>query len=65
MFFSHKEDLIKTFPESYLKERFGKVDSYEKIAGTFMRLDVPFVEAEEEYVLYADLDVYFANLNFA
>lgn len=59
--FSHKEDLIKTFPESYLKERFGKVDSYEKIAGTFMRLDVPFVETEEEYVLYADLDVYFAK----
>lgn len=59
--FSHRKFLEKVYPEKYLKEKMGRVIPYEKIAGTFMRLDIPFVETEDEFVLYADIDVYFVD----
>lgn len=57
--FSHKQYLEKTYPREFLLTVYGKADSYAKIAGTFMRLDIPFQEKEEEFVLYVDIDVLF------
>jgi len=53
--FSHKEYLEKTYPKIGQERKI----SYDKLAGTFMRFDVPFIEQEEEYVLYTDIDVIF------
>ena len=57
--FSHKMALKKTFNEDYMMSHFGKLIPYEKISGTFMRMDIPFIEKREEQVFYADIDVIF------
>ena len=57
--FSHKKYLETTYPKEFLLKSFGRVFSYDKLAGTFMRLDVPFIENKEEYVLYVDIDIMF------
>ncbi|WP_164954500.1 glycosyltransferase [Succinivibrio dextrinosolvens] len=58
--FSHFEALKKTFTAEYLKKTFNKnAIDYNKIAGTFMRFDIPFIEMDDEYVLYSDIDVIF------
>ncbi len=57
--FSHKDYLKKTFPENYIMKLCGHKVSYEKIAGTFMRFDIPFVEKEDDFVFYSDIDVIF------
>lgn len=56
--FSHKKYLEDTYPSEYL-DKFDIHTSYDKLAGTFMRLDIPFIEKEDEFVLYSDIDVYF------
>ena len=57
--FSHKQYLEKTYPKEYLLQYHGKLISYDKLAGTFMRLDIPFIEQEDKFVLYVDIDVMF------
>ena len=57
--FSHEDYLPKVYPKNYLEQKFGKCISYKKIAGSFMRLDIPFVEKEDDFVLYCDIDVFF------
>ncbi len=57
--FSHKEYLKKTYSKEYIRQTCGHDISYEKIAGTFMRFDIPFVETEDEFVFYSDIDVLF------
>ncbi len=57
--FSHKKDLEKTYTKEDIKKFCGREVPYSKIAGTFMRFDIPFVEQEDEYVLYTDIDVIF------
>ena len=57
--FSHKEYLEKVYPKEFLLESYGKIDSYNKIAGTFMRMDIPFFEKTDDFVLYVDIDVIF------
>lgn len=58
--FSHFDDLKETYTKDVLLKQTGK-DSidYKKLSGTFMRLDIPFIEKEDQYVLYADIDVMF------
>ena len=53
--FSHK----KYTDELYKVDFGGRPTDSDKVAGTFMRLDIPFVEQEEEFVLYSDIDVIF------
>lgn len=56
--FSRKKYLPLAYPDNYLRKR--KISSsYDKISGTFMRLDVPFIETQDDFVLYSDIDVYF------
>lgn len=38
---------------------FRKEIEYNRIFGTFMRMEIPVVEKEEKYVLYSDIDVIF------
>lgn len=57
--FSHKNYLEKTYPQDYIKQTYGHEISYQKIAETFMRFDIPFIEQEDEYVFYSDIDVMF------
>ncbi|WP_295484428.1 glycosyltransferase [uncultured Succinatimonas sp.] len=57
--FSHKSYLDKIYPNEHIKRNVKKEDFYHKLSGTFMRLDIPFVEKEEKYVLYVDIDVIF------
>ncbi len=57
--FSHKDYLQKTYPQEWAEAQFGKPLDYDKLAGTFMRFDIPFIEKEEDYVLYSDIDVVF------
>ena len=58
--FSHYEELKLTFKEDVLIKQTGKKTiDYKKLAGTFMRLDIPFIEKEDQYVLYVDIDVMF------
>lgn len=57
--FSHEQFLPSVYPESYMKRQYGKAISYKKIAGTFMRLDIPFIEKDDAFVLYCDIDVLF------
>ena len=59
--FSHEHCLDRLYPEDWKLRSFGKIDSNEKISGAFMRLDIPFVESQDEYVLYADIDVMFLS----
>ena len=58
--FSHKQYLPKTFSKEYIHKISGGQDiAYDKLAGAFMRLDIPFIEQEDDYVFYADIDVLF------
>lgn len=60
--FSHFEDLKHTYTKEVLLKQTGK-DSidYKKLAGTFMRMDIPFIERDDQYVLYVDIDVMFMS----
>lgn len=57
--FSHYKYMEKVYPKEWMNNTLKKSIDYDKIAGTFMRLDIPFIETEEEFVLYVDIDVIF------
>ena len=57
--FSHKLAVKQTFSDDYMLSHFGKIIPHDKIVGTFMRMDIPFIEKSEKYVLYSDIDVIF------
>ncbi|SKA62354.1 Lipopolysaccharide biosynthesis protein, LPS:glycosyltransferase [Succinivibrio dextrinosolvens DSM 3072] len=58
--FSHFDCLKKTFTPDILLSKTGKSSiDFKKLSGTFMRLDIPFIEKGEDYVLYTDVDVIF------
>ena len=55
--FSHEKDIYRLFDKDFC----GRTKDPKLIASTFMRMDIPFLEQEEEYVLYTDVDVVFAR----
>lgn len=55
--FSHEKDIERLFNRDFE----GRPMEPRKIVSAFMRLDIPFVEQEAEYVLYVDLDVLFTR----
>lgn len=58
--FSHFDCLKKTFTPDILLSKTGKSSiDFKKLSGTFMRLDIPFIEKDDDYVLYTDVDVIF------
>lgn len=57
--FSQADALPKVFSQDYLMRQYGRQYEYKKLNGTFMRLDIPEIEKEEDIVLYSDFDVMF------
>lgn len=55
----YKKELMEIYPREWMLKNLGKEIDYNRIFGTFMRMEIPMVEKEEEYVLYADIDVIF------
>lgn len=55
----YKQELMEIYPRDWMLENLGKVIEYNRIFGTFMRMEIPVIEKEEEYVLYSDIDVIF------
>ena len=55
--FSHTAEIAKLFTTDFV----GRPLKVNQITCTFMRLDVPFIEQEDEYVLYSDFDVVFTK----
>ncbi len=54
-----KQELMDIYPKEWMIEHYGKVIDYNRIFGTFMRMEIPAVEQEDTYVLYSDIDVIF------
>lgn len=59
--FSRREQLLKVYDEDWMRQTLGRVVDAGRLSGTFMRLDVPFVEQEDEFVLYCDIDILFTG----
>lgn len=57
----YKQELMEIYPREWMLKELGKEIEYNRIFGTFMRMEIPNIETEEEYVLYSDLDVIFNN----
>ena len=57
--FSRYEKLKELYPVTWMRENLNVVVPYSKLAGTFMRLDIPFIEEHDDFVLYTDVDVLF------
>lgn len=55
----YKQELMEIYPKEWMIKELGKEIDYNRIFGTFMRMEIPMVEKEEEYVLYTDMDVIF------
>lgn len=60
--FSHNAELKVVYEEN---EQMNPTFSLKKMSGAFLRLDIPFLENEDEFVFYSDIDVYFnKNIDF-
>ena len=55
----YKLELMEIYPREWMLQNLGKEIEYNRIFGTFMRMEIPVVEKEEKYVLYSDIDVIF------
>lgn len=55
----YKQELMEIYPKEWMNKELGKQIDYNRIFGTFMRMEIPMIEKEEEYVLYTDMDVIF------
>jgi len=55
----YKKKLVEIYPHKWMLENLGKEIDYNRIFGTFMRMEIPIIEKEEKYVLYSDIDVIF------
>ncbi len=60
----YKQELMEIYPREWMIQNLGKEIDYNRIFGTFMRMEIPIIEKEEKFVLYADIDVIFnADIN--
>lgn len=55
--FSKKEELRQTYASELLQKPFN----FPALVGTFLRFEIPFVEKNDDYVLYADIDCLFTG----
>lgn len=55
----YKKELMEIYPREWMLQHLGKEIEYNRIFGTFMRMEIPMIEKEEAYVLYSDIDVIF------
>jgi hypothetical protein len=54
-----EKELLELYTPEYMQQRLGRVEEMEGVIGTFTRMDVPLLEADEEFVLFCDVDVMF------
>lgn len=57
--FSQVRALPLAFPRDYLLQKYGRAFDYNKLKGTFLRLDIPDLDSTDDVVLYSDIDVVF------
>lgn len=55
----YKQELMDIYPREWMLKDLGKEIDYNRIFGTFMRMEIPVIEKTEKYVLYSDIDVIF------
>lgn len=55
----YKKELMEIYSREWMLQNLGKEIDYNRIFGTFMRMEIPVIEKEETYVLYSDIDVIF------
>ena len=44
---------MEIYPREWMLQNLGREIEYNRIFGTFMRMEIPVVEKEEKYVNYA------------
>lgn len=54
-----EKELLELYTPEYMMQRYGRVEEVDAVIGTFSRMDLPLIETEDEYVLFADIDVMF------
>lgn len=59
--FSREAFLPKVYPGNSHQSTYIKNMSYRQLASAFTRFDIPFIETEDEFVLYTDVDVLFCQ----
>ena len=55
----YKKELMEIYSHEWMETELGKDIEYSRIFGTFMRMEIPIIEKEDEYVLYTDMDIIF------
>ncbi|CDM04025.1 hypothetical protein BN890_15990 [Bacteroides xylanisolvens SD CC 1b] len=50
---------MEIYSHEWMETELGKDIEYSRIFGTFMRMEIPIIEKEDEYVLYTDMDIIF------
>ena len=53
----YKKELMEIYSHEWMETELGKDIEYSRIFGTFMRMEIPIIEKEDEYVLYTDMDI--------
>lgn len=57
--FPFKQEIRDIYPAKWMIDNLGKLIDYNQIYGAFMRMEIPAIETEDQYVFYADVDVLF------
>ena len=55
----YKQELMEIYPREWMLQNLGREIEYNRIFGTFMRMEIPVVEKEEKYYLYSDFEEIF------
>ena len=55
----YKKELMEIYSHEWMETELGKDIENSRIFGTFMRMEIPIIEKEDEYVLYTDMDIIF------
>ena len=55
----YKKELMEIYSHEWMETELGKDIEYSRIFGTFMRMEIPIIEKEDEYVLYTDMNIIF------
>lgn len=56
---SFEDELMELYTPEFMLQRLGRVEARDGVLGTFTRMDLPLIEAEDEFVLFCDIDVMF------
>jgi lipopolysaccharide biosynthesis glycosyltransferase len=64
--FPHRDALLKIYNDEYMRKAWGRIIQPKKIVSAFMRFEIPFIETQDDFVIYTDIDCIFAkDINIA